>query len=97
MDRKKDFQKVISKIRKDLGYEYPKAMMTGQQIRKNTATVNCGGEWLKSETNVEICDYVINDPRFISFLDRNHATAHLEPTAYGAKKYLQIRIHFQEV
>lgn len=57
-DMKKDFQKVIKAIRdslpKETQYystgeirkvaspEYPKAMMTAQQMRKNTATVNCG-------------------------------------------------------
>ena len=54
---KKDFQKVVKMFRDDLPDvtyyystgeirkiakpEYPKAMMTEQQIRKGTATVNC--------------------------------------------------------
>lgn len=57
-DMKKDFQKVIKAIRDSLpkvtqyystgeirkvaSPEYPKAMMTAQQMRKGTATVNCG-------------------------------------------------------
>lgn len=43
-DMKKDFQKVIKAIRdgQKVPSEYPKAMMTAQQMRKNTATVNCG-------------------------------------------------------
>lgn len=41
---KKMFQKTISAIRKEMDDDYPKAMMTGQQMAKNTATVNCGGE-----------------------------------------------------
>lgn len=39
---KKDFQKVVKMFRYDHSCgDYPKAMMTGQQMRKNTATVNC--------------------------------------------------------
>ena len=43
-DMKKDFQKVIKAIRdgQAIKSEYPKAMMTAQQMRKGTATVNCG-------------------------------------------------------
>ena len=45
---KRDFQKVISAIRKEMGGgEYPKAMCTGQQMKKRTATVNCGGEGVR--------------------------------------------------
>jgi hypothetical protein len=43
-DMKKDFQKAIKAIRdgQKVPSEYPKAMMTAQQMRKGTATVNCG-------------------------------------------------------
>jgi hypothetical protein len=43
-DMKKDFQKAIKSIRdgQTVRSEYPKAMMTAQQMRKCTATVNCG-------------------------------------------------------
>ena len=43
-DMKKDFQKAVKMFREEHGYngEYPKAMMTAQQMRKGTATINCG-------------------------------------------------------
>lgn len=47
---KKEFQKVVKKIREDWRAmtgnprtEYPKAMMTGRQEKKRTATINDRG------------------------------------------------------
>lgn len=74
---KKDFQKVIGKIRKELGAgEYPKAMMTAQQQAKNTATVNCWG-------SKERADAVIKHPLFTDFLKRYGAIAQLEQKDEG--------------
>jgi predicted outer membrane repeat protein len=43
-DMKKDFQKAVKAFRDGSKYhgEYPKAMMTAQQMRKGTATINGG-------------------------------------------------------
>ena len=90
-DIKKELQKVIGKIRKDTGDEYPKAMMTGQQMAKRTATVNCGGEWRNKETCARYADMVETDPRFLAFLAEFGATAHREPNPFGG---VQIRIHY---
>lgn len=87
---KKEFQKVIKEIR--LGHQYPKAMMTGQQIRNNTATVNCGGEhWPESYTR-ELAEEVMEDRRFQEFLSRHDAEAKIEQNSLQA---WQIRIYFK--
>jgi hypothetical protein len=43
-DMKKDLQKAIKAFlnAQEKQSEYPKAMMTAQQMRKGTATINCG-------------------------------------------------------
>jgi len=93
---KKDFQKTIKAIRDGSSIvsgrrqEYPKAMMTGQQEDKNTATVNCGRRpWCK---NIEqIAEAVMNDPLFKGFLKQYNATARVEINSEGNK---QIRLNF---
>lgn len=89
---KKDFQKVVSGIRKAVGDEFPKAMMTGQQMAKNTATVNCGGEWKGGVYSRNLADKVLADPSFCAYLERYGATAHLEKTPSGG---IQVRIWFK--
>ena len=100
---KRNFQKTISKIRADWRIEqnipaadYPKAMMTNQQMMKNTATVNCGGEWLDSIREREIADRVMNDERFQKLLADFKATAEIERSCFGIRTYpgFQIRIHY---
>lgn len=91
MELKKDFQKVIGAIRKDQRGDYPKAMMTGQQMAKNTATVNCGGEWRSAQYSWELADLVTRDERFVQFLARHNATAHIEPNPFGGS---QVRINY---
>ncbi|MFW0776274.1 MAG: hypothetical protein ACN2B6_00960 [Rickettsiales bacterium] len=75
---KKKFQKVIKKIRdnrpritgtyRNTGEsysrkdEYPKAMMTKQQINNRTATVNCGGSW--SDKDKDRAEEVLLDQGF---------------------------------
>ena len=96
---KKDFQKVIGAIRKERQVaednkriEYPKAMMTGQQEAKNTATVNCGGEWGPNKAMAPtIANMVLEDERFKAFLNKYEAKAHTETNSFGA---FQIRINF---
>lgn len=94
---KKEFQKVISKIRNDRkketgnkNCEYPKAMMTGQQIKKNTATVNCGGEWYGEESK-ELANAVMQDERFKQLIGKYNAKASTEVNPFGG---VQIRINY---
>ena len=88
---KKEFQKTISTFRKESGKSFPKAMMTGQQMTKRTATVNCGGEWYSAEGSKMIAQTVMNDERFKTFLTKCEATAAIEPNPFGG---VQIRIHY---
>lgn len=91
---KKEFQKIVGKVRKELNtkygtsYEYPKAMMTGQQIKKRTATINC------SRSQRMACE-VINHPAVIAFLRSNNAAAKLEQVQDGGwGTQHQVRIYF---
>ena len=94
-DIKKDFSKVITKIRADrtasLGkkVEYPKAMMTSQQMAKNTATVNCAGK-------EDIALLVLQDKRFLDFLAKYNASAWLENVTVYSSAGVQIRITYSE-
>lgn len=90
-DIKRDFQKVIGAIRKEGGKQFPKAMLTGQQAAKNTATVNCGGEWYSLESTEKIAAAVMSDKRFTDFLEKHNATAQVELNPFGAQ---QIRINY---
>lgn len=99
MNIKKAFQKTVSDIRKDWRVkrdtpqaEYPKAMMTGQQEAKNTATVNCGGEWCSFSR--ELAEYVLNDERFQKFLSDAGAEATVEGFHRGNHTGYQVRIAF---
>ncbi len=102
MDRnKKAFQKVIKAIREDIrkernipSCEYPKAMMTGQQMEKDTATVNCGGEFSSSMFSKEISKRVMDDKRFVKFLDECCGKAKIEKKCYMGCYAYQIRIDF---
>lgn len=87
---KRDFQKVIKAIRGSEN-EYPKAMMTSQQEANRTATVNCGGEWRKAEKAKAMAEMVMQDERFIAWLDKWGAEAHIENAAYTN---FQIRINY---
>lgn len=88
---KKKLQKTIKAIRSEIGGEYPKAMMTGQQEAKRTATVNCGGEWRSAEKALKMAKEVATDPRFLVFLAECDASAKIEMNSFGA---YQIRITY---
>ena len=88
---KKEFQKTISAIRKEMNDQFPKAMMTGQQMAKRTATVNCGGEWRTEEYSLKMAKAVATDPRFIVFLAECDANAKIEANSFGG---YQIRIYY---
>ena len=89
---KKEFQRVIGAIRKGMGEEYPKAMMTNQQMAHNTATVNCGGEFKTTLYTTEMAERVMNDFSFQDFLREYDCTAKWEATSLGR---IQIRINFK--
>lgn len=102
-DRKTPFQKVIGKIRADIriednlpNTEYPKAMMTGQQAAKNTATVNCGGEWVSGQRSHTVALRVMRDERFQKYLKDFDAAAKVEQLYIGSCLAYQVRIIFKE-
>lgn len=94
---KKEFQKVIGSIRNEdrkannHKRDFPKAMMTNHQMEKETATVNCGGEWYGKEIAEYNANLVLKDQRFLSFLDKYGAKATTETNSFGA---YQIRLTF---
>ena len=93
---KKEFQETIAAIRKELGStEYPKAMCTGAQYAKGTATVNCGGEW-RPTSSAETANRVMQHPKFAALLKAHNATAAYEQGRYYNMSWTQIRIHFAE-
>ena len=95
---KKEFQKVIGLIRADVRAEtatkteYPKPMMTAAQIEKGEATVNCGGEWSTAENTLSKAKLVMQDSRFVSFIERHNAKAWIELNNF---KTYQIRVCFR--
>ena len=64
-DMKKDFQKAVKAFRDGSEYhgEYPKAMMTAQQMRKGTATINCG----RAEFGEELAPKVLAFQGFVDW------------------------------
>ena len=68
-DMKKELQKVIKAFRDEQkeASAYPKAMMTAQQMRKGTATINCG----RSDCGNERSQKVLSYKPFIEWCDAN--------------------------
>ena len=64
-DMKKDFQKAVKAFRDGSEYhgEYPKAMMTKQQMYKGTATINCG----RAEFGKELAPKVVASEAFVAW------------------------------
>lgn len=96
-NKKKDFQKAIATIRNDLnkerqfGRNYPKAMMTAQQERKNTATVNCA----ISKSNLSA---VLEHSAFAEFLSKHPAEVRVESnriSGYTDKYEYHVRLIFK--
>ena len=97
MSISKDYKKAVSKVRADLGTKgYPKAMMTGAQMTKCTATVNCGGEWYGMDYSEELASKVIQHETFKDFLKAYNAEAHIEKASYAGREYAQVRIYYPE-
>ena len=102
MDIKKDFQKVVKAIRDDLNHiterknEYPKAMMTGQQIKKRTTTINCGeyaGLRLVQYAN-DLAFRILYDDLFENFCNAYGVVAYIERITRGVYTTTQIRIKY---
>ena len=62
---KKDLQKVVKAFRdeQETPSEYPKAMMTAQQMSKGTATINCG----RNENGKARSEKMIKYPPFLEW------------------------------
>ena len=103
MDIKKDFQKVVKQIRDDLNRNaerknaYPKAMMTGQQVKKRTATINCGEYADSSFVQVagDRANKIMNDERFKRFCNiYGVKEAYVERVKREVYTTTQIRINY---
>lgn len=87
---KKEFQLTIKAIRKELGYgAFPKAMLTGAQEVKRTATVNCGFDYYDKMKTEAIVHEVFEHELFREMLKHNDAGAFIETQGVWVK---QIRI-----
>jgi len=88
---KRAFVKTVTKIRKALGTtDYPKAMMTGAQQAKGTATINCDCH-RKEMDPMAMQDLLFTDPLLLELLADQGATAHKEMSKDG---FPQIRINY---
>lgn len=86
---KKEFQKFVKKYRGE-GEEFPKAMMHGSQIRKRTATINCG-----RKNSKELAKKIVSSSEFDSFIKGQNARHIVEKKSddfYGQIE--QIRIYW---
>ena len=101
---KKDFAKVVKQIREAINKNnecksnYPKAMMTGQQIKNGTATVNCG-EYREGSIKMlaiarDKMDTVLTNPDFIDFIEKYNAVAFPQFVKSGGYVKYQVRIKF---
>lgn len=76
---KKDLQKFAKSIRTAGGYyATPKAMMTKQQIKNNTAILNCDN-W----TPEQITSRVIDTPAFKALVQKYNLSFHTFTDGYG--------------
>lgn len=97
---KKIFQSIIGDLRTkrniQLGVkeQHPKAMMSNYQMAKNSATVNCGGEWRGREYSQQIADYVMGSQAFTEMIKAYNAKADIETVIEPGKQYVQIRIRW---
>lgn len=86
---KVEFQKFVKKYRIN-GKEFPKAMMHHSQIRKRTATINCG----YSDISIEIVSRLVSS-EFNDFLASQKARYVIEETKDLAGRISkQIRIYW---
>jgi len=94
-DMKKDFQKAVKAFRDGSKYhgEYPKAMMTAQQMRKGTATINCG----RADFGKELAPQVLASEPFVAWcVAYNIKTVQVEiiKEASYMKPQYQIRVTY---
>ena len=94
-DMKKELQKTVKAFRdaQETASDFPKAMMTAQQIRKGTATINCG----RRETGKERAEKMIEYKPFIAWCEEFGAKIEgieiMQEASYMAPQY-QIRIKY---
>lgn len=92
-DMKKELQKAVKAFRdaQEKPSEYPKAMMTAQQMRRNTATVNCG----RGDIGKERAERFINDPRFEAWCEifqiKSVGLERIQEASYMLPQY-QVRV-----
>lgn len=107
-EMKKDLQKLVKIIRDELsqvsgGYrsDYPKAMMTGQQMERRTATINCGYTYTQGAEKEEIvrlfrqrANFIMEDQRFMNFCEGYDAISYVEEVKVSGTTQVQIRINY---
>ena len=92
---KKDFQKAVKAFRDGTDYhgEYPKAMMTKQQMYKGTATINCG----RAEFGQELAPKVLASEAFVAWCKEygiKSAEIEIAREASYMKPQYQIRVTY---
>lgn len=104
-EMKKDLQKLVKMFRDELNQtrerksDYPKAMMTGEQMKRRTATINCGYTWCADDEEVmgnlrQRANFIMEDQRFINFCEGYDAIAHVEEVKVSGTTQVQIRINY---
>lgn len=98
---KKDLQKTVKKFRDALPDRtdwygrpyrpaYPKAMLTGQQMAKGTATINFGHN---CETNHNALTDFVNTDEFKAFCEKH--SIKVGPKEINSDDRVQLRLYFQ--
>lgn len=87
---KKEFQKMVKSLRKE-GEEFPKAMMFGSQIRKRTATINCG----KTSRSSDVVERILTSSEFDDFVKEQNVKHRVEKRLDSFDRVIeQIRIYW---
>jgi hypothetical protein len=98
---KKDLQKTVKKFRdalpdridwygRTVRPEYPKAMLTGQQMVKGTATINFGRNCEKNHN--ALAEFASSD-EFKAFCEKH--SVKVGPKEINADNRVQLRLYFQ--
>lgn len=94
-DMKKELQKLVKAFRdgQEVPSEYPKAMMTAQQIAKGTATINCG----RAEVGKNRAPKMVAFPPFIEWVEKfgiKSVEVEIAQEASYMKPQYQIRVTY---
>ena len=88
---KKELQQIAKEIREESRYSFPKAMMTRQQMEKNTATINLGYLDIATE-NLELVE---KNEKLKDFYKKYNVTAEIEYAKNsGGYVQTQIRLYY---